>query len=137
MPTKKAFAPKKVDPKIIRKPSRKIDSTMLRFDSHLMPLPTPDSADRVEAPMMMTMAKMIPAVEGPPSSVISHSPRPIRDMPSTNWFTPKPSVCATPRIVATTATASIRWPQRPDSALPNSGVSEDRIVSGSERRYEK
>ena len=36
---------------------------MLMFDSHLMPLPTPESADRVEAPMITINATMIPSVE--------------------------------------------------------------------------
>ncbi len=55
--------PKKVEPKIRKKNSTKKLSPMLMFDSHLMPLPTPDSADSVEAPMMTTSATMMPMVE--------------------------------------------------------------------------
>ena len=62
MPTKKAFAPNQVAPKRMKKPSRTSDSTMLMLDSHLMPLPTPDSAESVDAPMMKRSATTMPKV---------------------------------------------------------------------------
>ena len=33
------------------------------LDNHLIPLPTPDSADSVEAPMITTSATMMPMVD--------------------------------------------------------------------------
>jgi len=133
MPTKNAEAPKKVAPKRMKKPRRKIDNTILMFDSHLMPLPTPDSADKVDAPIMTNNATTIPNVVAEPSSR-ARPPIPIRVKPATNCSTPKPSVCATPRIVATTATMSMIWPSVPERDLPNSGVSDDRMVRGSPLR---
>ena len=80
------------------------------FDSHLMPLPTPESADSVEAPMITSSATMMPSVDDdlePSSAVLnSQSPKPIRDRPEMNCSTPKPSVWDTPKTVATTATTS-------------------------------
>ena len=98
-----------------------------------MPLPTPESTDRVEAPLMTSKAKMIPTIMADPSS-IARPPIPMRVRPATNCYTPSPSVCATPRIVATTATISMMCPKVPDSALPNKGVKAERIVSGKPRR---
>ena len=111
------------------------------FDSHLMPLPTPDRADSVEAPMITISATMMPIVDDDrdPSSAMlnSQSPNPMRDSPEMNCSTPKPSVCETPSTVATTATTSTTCPSGPDSFAPKIGVSAERIVSGRPRRYEK
>ena len=112
---------------------------MLMFDSHLMPLPTPESADKVDAPMITTRAATMPAVDDervPSAAVVdSQSPKPMRDRPETNCSTPNPKVCDTPSTVATTATTSTTWPSGPDIHLPNSGVRPERIVSGKPRRY--
>ena len=83
--------------------------------------------------MITNSATMIPIVVADPSS--SAKPlNPMRVRPATNCSTPKPKVCATPKMVATTATMSMMWPRLPDSALPKSGVSDERIVSGKPRR---
>ena len=49
---------------------------MLKLDSHLMPFPTPDSADRVEATMTITRLTIMEILDGLPSIFISH-PMPV------------------------------------------------------------
>ena len=124
---------------MIRKLSKKIDRTMLMFESHLIPLPTPESADSVEAPMMNRSATSIPRKFTVPAmlspagftapSGCTRPPMPIRVRPATNWSTPKPKVWATPRIVATTATISMMCP-----SVPESRFAEQRCQSGPDRQ---
>ena len=47
---------------------RKKDRPILRLDSHLMPLPTPDRAERVEAPTIITSTITMAAAEALSSS---------------------------------------------------------------------
>jgi hypothetical protein len=47
---------------------------MLRFDSHLMPRITPDSADQVEALMTTSKATRMAAIVGLPSTDIQCAP---------------------------------------------------------------
>ena len=56
---------------------------MLMLDSHLMPLPTPDSADSVDSPMMTSSATTMPVVVAAPSASAS-PPMPIRPSPATS-----------------------------------------------------
>ena len=81
MPTKKLLRPKKVEPKIKKKVRTKKLNTILIFDRLLIPLPTPESADNVDPPIMIIKAKTIPAEEADllPSSSMSYnqSPTPI------------------------------------------------------------
>jgi len=59
------------EPKIAKKINRPMDKTIFRLLSHLIPLPTPDSADRVEQIITTAKATNKGAVEGPPL-VINH-----------------------------------------------------------------
>jgi len=43
----------------MKKAKRKNDSPILMLDSHLMPLPTPESADKVEANITINNARII------------------------------------------------------------------------------
>ena len=63
MPTNKAVNPNIVDPKTRKNSNKKKLSPMFTLDNHLIPLPTPESADNVDAPMMIISAKINPRVE--------------------------------------------------------------------------
>ena len=107
MPTNKAFKPKKVEPKTRKKAKMKKDRLMLMFESHLIPLPTPESADSVEAIITITKANNIATTVGAPSASIIHDAPVILNMPDANCETPYPMVTDTPRIVAITETISM------------------------------
>jgi hypothetical protein len=102
----RADRPKKVEPKTRKKIRMKKLSPMLMFDSHLMPLPTPESADRVEAPMITTSATMIPMVDEltEPSAAWSAASRPRRSARGRRRIAP-------PRSPAS-ARRPARWPPR-------------------------
>ena len=107
-----------------KKRSKNALKTILRLESHLIPFPTPEMAERVEAPTMDKTAKTIAADVGLLASFKSQSPKPIRCIPATNCSTPNPSVWAMPKIVATTATISMIYPKLPSSLDPNNDASE-------------
>ena len=88
--------PKNVEPNRRKKVRSAILNPMLRFESHLIPLPTPDRAERVEAHIMIMIATSTPVVLAVPASFV-RPPIPMRVRPATNCSTPNPSVCATPR----------------------------------------
>jgi hypothetical protein len=103
---------------------------MFRLDNHLIPLPTPDSTEQI---MTMTSAASMATTVGVPSGVINQCAPMMLNTLDANCDPPQPMVTATPRIVATTDTMSMTWPNGPSSVSPNSGVSTDRIVSGKPR----
>ena len=107
MPTNNAFRPKKVEPKTRKKAKMKNDKLMLMLESHLIPFPTPESADSVEAIITMINANSIAATVGDPSASIIHVAPVILNMPDANCETPYPIVTDTPRIVAITETMSM------------------------------
>ena len=80
-----------VEPKIAKKINRPMDKTIFRLLSHLMPLPTPDSADKVEQIMTTPKATNKDAVEGTPS-VINHCAPVMLYKPDENDAKPKPMV---------------------------------------------
>ena len=43
------------------------DKTRFKFESHLIPFPTPEIADNVDAAIMITSPIIMPAFEGEPS----------------------------------------------------------------------
>lgn len=54
------------------------------LDSHLMPLPTPESADKVEANITINNVRIIANVVGDPSLFIIHSAPVILKTPEAN-----------------------------------------------------
>ena len=51
----------------------KNDNPIFKLDSHLIPRPTPDKAESVDAPITMTRHKSIANVVGEPSAFNIHS----------------------------------------------------------------
>ena len=106
---------------------------MFRLDSHLIPLPTPGRAERVEAPITTTSARIIAILVNGPSSFIIHFDPVTLNTPEANCDTPYPKVTDIPRMVAMIETMSITCPRGPDSSLPKIGVRPDRMVGGRPR----
>ena len=78
---------------------------MFHSEMMRMPLPTPDTAERV-ATMEMTTIRM--------TWVVTPGSTPNRWLrPAAIWLTPSPSEVATPNTVPNTARRSTAWPHGP------------------------
>ena len=72
----------------MKKARRKKDRLILMLDSHLIPRPTPDNADTVEAPITTTRARIIATKVGLPASSIIQPAPVMLNMPEVNCETP-------------------------------------------------
>lgn len=99
----------------------------LVFESHFMPLPTPESTENKTKQVITEMITMSMNKD----EVIS----PALSSPALICNTPSPSEVATPKIVPTRATTSMRLPRPPRTLFPNRGSSVQRIDTGRPRRW--
>ncbi len=88
MPKNNALKANIVDPNTKKNARMKNDSPMLMLDSHLMPLPTPDSAESVEKTITITRQKIIATAVGDPSASINQPMPVMLNKPAANCDTP-------------------------------------------------
>ena len=81
-------------------------STMLMFESHWMPLATPDTAERMKQAVRTAMMATRAALPTSPTPATIRSPEEI-------WIAPRPSEAAEPNRVAKMARMSITLPAGP------------------------
>ena len=112
---KKRLPMNPVGPTMRTKRPRKIESTAVVWLRNLIPLLTPDSADRVKTTVMPRMMMIwTKSSLGIPKT---------RLRPSEIWEAPRPSDVVVPKSVAMTAMMSTTLPGHRSIALPKSGLS--------------
>ena len=77
-----------VDPNKMKNSRINKDSPIFILDNHLMPRPTPDIADRVEAPMTTSSDKIMAVLVGAPSAFIIQFAPVMLNIPDENCDTP-------------------------------------------------
>ena len=115
-PVGKKFRVLTVGPKTNTKIASNAAIAILKFDSHWIPLPTPDIADSRNARVRTDTMPTVSFVDG-------ESTKPEAFRPELICIAPKPSEHAVPKIVAKIAKPSMSLPQKPFTPFsPISGM---------------